>query len=306
MSQLDISRGQLTARIHGVRRVAGDLTVIIPTVGRPILHRCLRSIAIGTVAPARVVVVDQGENPEVMAWLGELDTVGIETLHVPSSERSAASARNRGLELVTTQFVAAIDDDCVAATDWIETMEMCLHQNPDALVTGRLEAEGDDIPPTVVTSTVPCVHTRPSVRILSPLHSANMGFALGTARRIGPFDAKLIEAEENDWAYRALRTAIPIVYAPQLRVEHVHWRDERQLTSVYRAYAGSQGAFYGKHLRRGDWSMAARIGLTLLRGARDFVWGFARRDATQRAKGYARLIRLIPGVYSGLRGRGSP
>lgn len=287
------------------RLVLDHFTVIIPTVGRPILQRCLQSIASSTVLPARIIAIDQGENPAVADWLRDVEALGVETLHLRSAERSAASARNRGVEQVETSFVAAIDDDCVVEKDWLERMDIQLHQNPTAIVTGRLEPADDGIPPTIVTSRVPRLFRRPSVRNLSPLASANMGFAVLTARHIGVFDESLSAAEENDWAYRALRAGVPILYAPEIVVYHIHWRDKSQLAATYRAYAWSQGTFYGKHLRRGHLSMLLRTAFSLIRGARSLMVGVLKNDYRRRADGFARITHLIPGVVVGLRGLGS-
>jgi GT2 family glycosyltransferase len=285
-------------------RVLHDFTVIIPTVGRPILQRCLQSIANGTVLPSRIILIDQGENPVVGEWLQSLEAIGLETFHLRSTERSPASARNRGIEKVRTRFVVAIDDDCVAEKDWLEKMESQLHQNPGGIITGRLEPAGDGIPPTLATSIVPRLYRRPSVRDSSPLSSANMGFALSTARDIGPFDGNLFTAEENDWAYRALRAGIPIFYVPEIVVYHVHWRDKIQMVAVYRAYAWGQGAFYGKHLRQGDWSMILRTSILLVRGMRALILGFLNNDYGWRAYGYAKLISLMKGFIAGVQGKG--
>jgi GT2 family glycosyltransferase len=286
------------------RRVLDNITVIIPTVGRPILERCLQSIAGGTVLPVRIIVIDQGDNPAVTDWLRSLNALGLKTLHLRSTERSPASARNRGIERVGTPFVAAIDDDCLVEKDWLEKMEIRLRQNPTAIITGRLEPAGDGIPPTIVTSRVLHIQRRPSVTNLSPLASANMGFSVGTARHIGPFDRDLFTAEENDWAYRALRAGVPILYAPELVVYHLHWRDRSQLAATYRTYAWSQGVFYGKHLRRGDWSMLLRTAISLFRGVRSLIIGLFNSDYGRRVDGYARMTRLLPGLIAGLRGLG--
>lgn len=282
-----------------------DFTVIIPSVGRCQLQRCLQSIACGSVLPSRMIVVDQGDNPEVTHWLQRFDSLGFEILHLHSAKRSPASARNEGLEHVQTAFVAALDDDCIAERNWLEKMELKLGENPAAIVTGRLEPAGDGIPPTIVTSQTPCIYRRPAVRILSPLASANMGFALKTAQAIGPFDQHLFAAEENDWAYRALTARIPIIFAPEIVVYHLHWRDEGQMAATYRIYAWSQGAFYGKHLRRGDWLMVIRAALSFYRGARELFYGLIYKDQRRRTNGYARVSRLIPGLFAGLRGLGS-
>ncbi|MCK4791942.1 MAG: glycosyltransferase family 2 protein [Desulfobacteraceae bacterium] len=295
------SKGIFVEKNGELHRVLNDLTIIIPTVGRPILERCLESIARGSVLPTRIIAIDQGENPAVVDWLHSLEAMGLETIHLHSSERSPASARNRGIEQVQTTFVAAIDDDCVAEVDWLEKLEIKLRQNSTAIITGRLEPTGGGIPPTTETSTVPCVYYRPSIRIHSPLNSANMGFALRIAQQIGPFDENLIAAEDNDWGYRALRAGVPIVYAPEVIVYHHHWRDKDQLSATYRTYAWSQGAFYGKHLRRGDWSMALRTAITLIRGVRSLINGMMHNKYDRKVNGYTRITRLIPGLIAGIR-----
>ena len=304
MEQAENSQGRISETGAKSRRILDDFTVIIPTVGRPILQRCLQSIADGSVLPARIIAIDQGDNPAVADWLHAVEAIGLETLHLRSTERSPASARNRGIDQVQTRFVAAIDDDCVAEKDWLEKMEPRLRQNPTAIITGRLEPAGDGIPPTVHTSVNPCVYHRPSVRNLSPLASANMGFALRTALAIGSFDEDISPAEDNDWGYRALRLGIPIFFVPAIVVYHVHWRDKTQMAAVYRAYAWSQGAFYGKHLRRGEWSMLIRTAISLFRGVRSLIFGIWNNDYDRCVDGRARLYFLLPGVIAGMRGLG--
>ena len=98
----------------GSRWALDDITVVIPTAGRPILQISLQSIASGTMLPARISAIDQGNNPAVADWLGSVEALGLETFHLRSPERRPASARKRGIEQVKTPFVAVIDDDCVA------------------------------------------------------------------------------------------------------------------------------------------------------------------------------------------------
>ncbi len=305
MGQTESSQSVVAEKERESRRVLDDLTVIVPTVGRPILEKCLKSIARGSVLPSRVIAIDQGENPDVVDYIHSVESMGLKILHLHSTERSPASARNRGIEQVETPFVAAIDDDCVAEADWLEKMEPQLGQNPTAIITGRLEPAGGGIPPTTFTSLVPCIYSRPSIRIHSPLQTANMGFALRIARQIGPFDGNLSPAEDNEWAYRALRAGVLIRYAPEIVVYHHHWRDKAQLAYAYRAYAWSQGAFYGKHLRQGDYLMALRAAISLRRGMRILIYGLVDKDYGKRIKGWARIRWLLPGLISGLRGLGS-
>jgi GT2 family glycosyltransferase len=284
------------------RRVLSDLTVIIPSVGRPLLLRCLQAISSGNRLPGQIIVIDQGDNPEVADWIRNIKDMGIDIFHLLSKERSPASARNRGIEQVQTPFVAAIDDDCLPDWDWLEKMEMQLRENPEVIVTGHVAPAGDGSPPTIATSEVKSLIHRPSLRYHSPLTSGNMGFALNTAQRIGPFDENLFTAEDNDWAYRALRAGIPILYAPGIIVHHYHWRDQDQMAKTHREYALGQGAFYGKHLRRGDLSMLVRIAISLFRNFRLFIRGILESDVDKRMNASVGISRLLKGLVTGFRG----
>ena len=97
--------------------VLDDISIVIPTLGRPILRSCLAAIAAGDSWPARVIVVDQSSSDTVAGYLRELEVEGIETLYVPSTERGRSAGVNRGLERVDTPLLAVTDDDCLVSTD---------------------------------------------------------------------------------------------------------------------------------------------------------------------------------------------
>lgn len=49
----------------GGRPVAEDVTVVIPTIGRPLIESCLQSLADDDTWPAKVIVVDQSRSASV-------------------------------------------------------------------------------------------------------------------------------------------------------------------------------------------------------------------------------------------------
>jgi GT2 family glycosyltransferase len=198
--------------------------------------------------------------------------------------------------------VAAIDDDCLAEAGWLEAMAWHLGKNPGQIVTGRVEAAGDGTPQTVVTSTVPYLMSHLTIQNLSPLATGNMGVSQEVAQRIGDFDENLFTAEDTDWAYRAMRMGVPILYTPDVIVYHHHWRDRLQSSTNYQDYAKGLGAFYGKHLRQRDFSMILRVLLVLFRGAKSLLKGWISQDQDLSQDGYARLTKLIPGLMNGLMG----
>lgn len=282
-------------------RVDRELTVVIPTLGRQILRRALAALAEGDVRPARVVLVHQGDDPRVAEWVDAVPA-GLPVQYVRSDRRGRAVGVNRGLAECRTRFVAITDDDCLADASWVARMGARLRREGDVLVTGRVEPAGDETPVAVVTSREFDVQRRPRLKHDS-LSGGNMGATLGVLRRVGPLDEDpcLATAEDGEYAYRALRRGVPIVYDPDIVVAHVGWRGETGRQAQYASYARSQAGFYGKYLRRGDLFIAARTALHLARSLRRWVWGVLRGDADRAANGRAYVVGLLPGLVAGWR-----
>lgn len=283
--------------------VLEDVSVVIPTLGRPVLESCLCWLAVGSHWPGCVIVVDQGLNRDVASWLQWLQEAGMNTLYVPSQQRGRAAGINRGLERVTTRFVAITDDDCFVSENWLECMVAHLRREPEAILTGRVEQAGDrEVAFSVVTSREARRYERPQLKI-HPFIGGNAGMAMDLVASIGLFDEHpcLQSAEDSDYGYRALRLGVPIVYDPEIVLLHYHWRDSAQRAARYADYARSQGGFYGTHLLRGDvmiWLQATR---GLVRGPIRWVRGFLRRDEDMTERGRADTLGLLPGIVAGLR-----
>jgi GT2 family glycosyltransferase len=234
--------------------IARDVTVIVPTMGGPVLQGCLESIAGGTTWPARLVVVDQGGVGATAAWIATLRERGIDVLLVLSGQTGIAAATNRGLELVRTVYAAVTHDDCRVRHDWLERLATRLLEVGDTIITGRVEPEGDGIVLTVKTDDEPATYLTPRLGG-AVLFAPNMGFAIRLLNRIGWFDehpSLATAGEDNEWAHRALRAGVRIVYEPTVVVSHLARHRPEDLPGLYRRYARGQGAFYGKWIRRGD------------------------------------------------------
>jgi GT2 family glycosyltransferase len=283
--------------------------VVIPTVGRPLLEGCLESIAAGSAWPAELIVVDQGASAAVAGWVERLRARGVNARHVPSDRTGIAAGTNQGLRLVRTRFVAVTHDDCRVSHDWVAAMAERLCQAGEVILTGRLEPRGEGEVPTAVTHPDRVVYTRPLLD-RDVLFPANMGLPLGVLARVGWLDEDPLlrwAAEDNDWAYRALRAEVPIAYEPALVVGHLAWRDGPELAATYRRYARGQGRFYGKWLRRGDPFIALRAARDLLRGPWLLLRGLATRNRALVRMGQAEVAGIGPGILDGLlHGRRAP
>ena len=289
-----------------VRPVAREVTVVVPTMGGAVLEGCLESIAAADAWPARLVVVDQGRGAAAEGWIGGLRVRGMDVVHVRSAQTGISAATNRGLEHVCTPYAAVTHDDCRVRHDWLQRLAARLAETRDAIVTGRVEPEGTGIVLTIKTAGEPATYTAPLLDgdVLFP---PNMGFPMRLLDRIGPFDedASLATAgEDNEWAHRALRAGVTIVYDPTVVVGHLARHASSDLPAIYRRYARGQGAFYGTWLRRGDPFIVRRVARDLARAPWLLLRGLATRNSELIAMGYGELTGLLPGIVAGLRNPG--
>ena len=282
--------------------VLEDLSVVIPTLGRPILERSLEAIRGGSHWPAEIVVVDQGRRTDTAELLARAAGTGLPVVHVPSDQRGRARGVNRGIERVRTRFLAVTDDDCLVEPGWIAALAGRLRERPDAIVTGRIEAADGGNVPVVVTHREGFEQRRPRLTFDS-LSGGNMGAARNLLVELGLLDEDpcVATAEDAELAYRALRAGVPLIFEPAAGVAHVDWREGDERSEQYESYARSHGGFYGKYLRRGDLLIAARLSVHLLRTTRRWIAGVAGGDPERARIGRAYALYLPAGIVAGWR-----
>jgi GT2 family glycosyltransferase len=282
-----------------------DISIVVPTLGRDLLRRCLESIAAGSAWPAELIVVDQGAAEEVPAWLTDFEERGLSCRHVRSDERGIAAATNLGVRLARTPFVAITHDDCRVAPDWLKIIAGHVARAGQAVTTGRVEPEGDGIVLTIVTSREQRTYTEPLIDgdVLFP---PNMALPVSVFERTGYFDehpSLRMAGEDNEWAYRVLRASVPIKYEPDAVVYHLAWMKRSDLVSVHRRYARGQGSFYGKYLLRRDSFIARRAVRDLVRAPWLLLRGIFTLNRDLMAMGFGEVTGLPVGIVNGMRGR---
>ncbi|MEX2150374.1 MAG: glycosyltransferase [Steroidobacteraceae bacterium] len=284
-----------------------DITLLIPTLGREILRGTLLSVIAGEAWPVQTVIVDQGRQAGIARLTDELRLRGLDILYIPSDRIGRSVALNTGMARVATRFVVITDDDCQVATDWLARMGERLRRHEPAIVTGRVEAGAGEVQLSVVTTDRESIQRRPAVRF-DRLSGGNMGMPLTVPGRIGSFseDALMRFAEDTEFAYRALRAQVPIVYAPEAVVRHLGWRDGSEREQQYRNYARSHSVFFGRQLRKGDGFICLRASVHLLRATRRWLSGALRGDAETAAHGKAYVTEFLPGLRAGWRSGAAP
>lgn len=202
----------------------GLLTVVVPVRDRPVqLARLLASVPADV---AQIVVVDDGStNPEAVARVAA-DT-GARLIALPVN-RGPAAARNAGLSVAQTPYVAFIDSDVVLEEDSLGTLLRHLIDPEVALVApavrglrrerdGWLERYEDarsslDLGPDAST-----VRPRSRVSWVSSTCLVARVSALGDG-----FDADLRVGEDVDLVWRMVAAGHRVTYDPTAIVRHEH------------------------------------------------------------------------------------
>jgi glycosyltransferase involved in cell wall biosynthesis len=188
------------------------ITVLIPTFNRAeYLAECLDSILAQTLAPAQVVVVNDGSTDATRSVLtpysDQIDYVETDQLGKPG-------ALNAGLKHVTGDYVWIFDDDDVALPDALERLVAPLEKHPE---------HGFSFAPFHFTDSRPSdhrigevMHTLPIPDLdtrgfLIPLLEGNFlgGAALFARTRcydeVGNFDPRLLRSQDYEMAIRIAR-----------------------------------------------------------------------------------------------------
>lgn len=111
---------------------ASDITVVIPVYNREKeIERCLDSVALQTVRPAEVIVVDDGSTDRT-AEIARSHPAGVTV--IGGDHKGAAAARNKGLERVRTPWTLFFDSDDIMEPDHIATAAAAI--SPDVDLVG--------------------------------------------------------------------------------------------------------------------------------------------------------------------------
>lgn len=113
---------------------SAQLTVVIVTKNRARdLAECLESLAQQTRSPQYVVVVDNNSSDDTEKVVARFRrTVKFQVRRVLETGWGYPKIYNRGIEETKTNWVAFIDDDCVARADWLEQIETAISKHPKA------------------------------------------------------------------------------------------------------------------------------------------------------------------------------
>lgn len=210
-------------------RVRPLFSVIIPTYARPeALRACLEGMAALDFPPDQfeVTVSDDGSptpvEPVVVSFRGRL-RITLVTHDHPKSGPGAA--RNRAADRAAGRYLAFIDDDCVAAPDWLTALAGCFARTPHHLVGG---ATVNALPHNPFSSATQLIvayvyaHHERQGNGHHMFNTNNLAVPAERFRELGGFCESLHTGEDYDFCHRWLHAGYRTRYAPEAVVHHAH------------------------------------------------------------------------------------
>jgi glycosyltransferase involved in cell wall biosynthesis len=206
------------------RSAAPVACVIICSYNRAkLLERALRSLARQTLSPDRfeLVVVDDGSSDATASVCESLRRDGLPNLKcVRTGHAGLASARNTGVRSTTAERILFMDDDCVAAPDWVERMIAALGRHP--VIAGAVATSRDSF--CRLCHNISQFYAFMPTRKPGPVDfiaGANMGFHRMVIQKVGGFEDNIRAAEDMEFILRARGDGYRPCFAPEAIVTHL-------------------------------------------------------------------------------------
>lgn len=230
-------------------------SVVVPAynAGRTI-GLCLDALLRQTCLPDAIYVVDNGSTDGTYEWLLERATLEPRLRVLREVKRGQSAARNAALRVVEDGIVAFTDADCVPEPQWLAGLASeharwnvaavagsIVGYQPRTLVERYLSITGFPLP-----SETSVVHRyEPSLAF----YTANLSVRTDALRRLGGFDESMSVSEDSDLCWRVLDRGESIVYAPHVRVGHVHRSTLRTMLRRLFEYGASQPVLMRRYFR---------------------------------------------------------
>ncbi|WP_328351597.1 mycofactocin biosynthesis glycosyltransferase MftF [Mycobacterium sp. NBC_00419] len=242
-----LARTLLDATVAHPRPAGGpshrDVTVVIPVRDNAFgLYRLVMSMR-----AMRVVIVDDGSQTPVSASDFEGARCDVEVVRHGRSKGPAA-ARNTGLALCTTDFVAFLDSDVVPQRGWLEALLGHFCDPAVALVAPRIVGLGhsDQLVARyeAVRSSLDLGEREAPVMPYGPVSyvpSAAVICRRSVLLELGGFDETLPSGEDVDLCWRLIESGSRLRYEPIALVAHEHRTKMRDWLGR-KAFYGSSAA----------------------------------------------------------------
>jgi glucosyl-dolichyl phosphate glucuronosyltransferase len=283
------------------------ITVIIPTYNRlDHLQAAVRTVLAQTHESLEVIVVDNNCTDGTDACVRGLVLEDKRVRYVQECTQGLNPARNRGLAEARGEWVAYLDDDELAPTQWLSNLRTCSHETGADGVGGGYRPLWEDVPPDWLSRSeclkeIVGVHTRGQERKPTDwLLGGNCCYRREALERVGGFGnfigyrgrKSLADGADVAVGHKLCEAGYSLWYEPQACIFHkipmerqtLHYIGRRAFWSAYAdGIHGDRmnvGGKLSRARRRGPEAML--LGLVIVPGQ---LYGRLARMLTRLASG---------------------
>lgn len=113
--------------------IAGNICVVIPVYNKAkYIDRCIQSVLNQTVKPGEIIVVDDGSTDDSLQILS--DNYGQEITLVSQVNAGKSVARNNGVDLSKSGYIAFLDGDDEWAPEYLENIASLMEEYPECSI----------------------------------------------------------------------------------------------------------------------------------------------------------------------------
>ncbi|RME85920.1 MAG: glycosyltransferase [Zetaproteobacteria bacterium] len=260
------------------KRAALKISVVIPCLNAAAtIARCLEGLARQTRPPDEVIVADNGSQDDTLAILRawrERGVLPLRIVHAP--RRGAAAARNVGAAAACGDWLAFTDSDCVPEPEWLAAGGAAIARADPAALAGPAWGawEGDAAAKLMGITSLALAGGERWLTDAGPtgtdgVPAANLWVRRDVFEALGGFDETLHPAGEDlDFCARLYAAGHRILYAPSVRVRHLHASGVRALWRKMAQYGRAHAALFARYGRpgiyldlpgRGRWCLPVRV-----------------------------------------------
>ncbi len=229
-----------------------SFSIIIPTYNRPEkLSACIQAVSTLDY-PARrfeVIVVDDGTLSDLEPVLAPYrETLDLKL--IVQDHGGPASARNRGAEEASGDYLAFTDDDCRPRKEWLQSFAGQFTRSADRVLGGRTVNALVDNPFSTASQVLVSYICDYFLKKGAPIFpSNNLALSRENFHRVGGFDTRFPFAagEDREICDRCLSHGSKFIFVEDAVMDHYHSLSLRKFAAQHFNYG--RGAFFHHRLR---------------------------------------------------------
>lgn len=203
------------------------ISVIVPTFNRSIqLKKCIDSLMTQSYNKNKfeIIIINDGSTDNTINFLESIKTIPNISI-INQDNKGPASARNQGLKKSKGDYIAFIDDDCIASRDWLLELTSSLPQDPKiAGIGGKIHGLSNTIIDKFIENDIYLFKHQINRTNTDYIVTANSLFKKEALMRINGFNENFMIAggEDNYLSYQLIKKGYTIIKTEKAIIYHHH------------------------------------------------------------------------------------